>query len=117
MTAGRAPEYPFPESKVIQREVVLKAAPVCPKNIVSSRPEDGSLPDLVPSLQVPKPTALSEVADQVYDTILREEVCHPLAPQDPCFVEFHVQVPEDNGVPEALQGLLQARKVLQRRRR
>ena len=100
MTASRAPEYPFPESKVIQREVVLKAAPVCTKNIVSSRPEDGSLPYLVPSIQVPEPMVMVEVADQFYETLLREEVRHLMTPRAPCLDKVHVQVPKDDGVLE-----------------
>ena len=91
----------------------LKVAPARPKNVVASRSEDGSLSDLVPSLHVPKPTTLVEVADQVYETVLREEVRHLLDPWDPRFVKVHVQFPDDNGVPEALKGLLQIRQVLQ----
>ena len=53
--------------------------------------------------------------DQVYYTLLREEVRHTLAPQDPCFVEVHVQVPRDNGVPEVLQGFLKVRQMFQHR--
>ena len=33
-----------------------------------------------------------EVADQVYETVLHEEVYHSLAPRDPFFFEVHVQV-------------------------
>ena len=47
----------------------LEAALVCPENVVAYRLEDNSLPDLGPSLQVPKPTVLAEVADQVYETM------------------------------------------------
>ena len=57
---------------------------------------------------------MAEVADQVYETVLREEVRHLLAPRDPRFVEVHVQVSKDNGFPESLQGLLQVGQVLQR---
>ena len=89
-------------------------APVRSKNVVTSRPEDGSLLDLGLSLQVPEPTALSELVDQVYETALRKEVRHLLAPRDPFFVGVHVQVPEENGVPEALQVLLKVGQVLQR---
>ena len=77
---------------------------------------DGSLSNLEPSLQVTKPTALAEVADQVYETVLRKEVLHLLARQAPRFIEVHVQVPEENGVPDALQGLLQVRQAIQCRR-
>ena len=108
---------------MIQQEVAhvsdinkLEAELVCPENVVVSRSEDGYLSNLGPSLQVKKPTALAEVADQVYDTVLRKEVRHLLAPQDPLFVEVHVQVPKENGVPEALQGLLQVRQAIQCRR-
>ena len=95
----------------------LEASPVRPENVVASQLEDGSLPYLGPSLKVPKPTAMEEVEDHVYETVLREEVRHSLAPQDPRFFEVHVQVPKDNGVLEALNVLLQVRKVLQHRRR
>ena len=53
--------------------------------------------------------------DQVYYTLLREEFQHSLAPQDPRFVEVHVQVPRENGVPDGLQGFLKIRQVFQRR--
>ena len=69
--------------------------------------------DLGPSLQVPKLAVLAEVVDQVYETVLHEEVHHLLAPWAPRFVEVHVQVVEDNGVHEVLQGLLQVRQMLQ----
>ena len=48
-----------------------------------------------------EPTALAKVADQVYETVLREYVRHSLAPQSPCLVEFHIKVLKDNGVLEA----------------
>ena len=92
----------------------LKSAPVRPENVVAYRSEDGSLSDLVPNLQVPKPTELVEVANQVYETVLHEEVQNLLTPWSPLFIEVHVQVPKDNGVPEALQGLLQVSQMLQR---
>ena len=92
----------------------LKAAPVRLKNIFTSWSEDGSLSELLPSLQVTKHEALSEVPDQVYETVLCEEVRHALAMQDPRFIEVHVQTPKVNGAPEALQGLLKVRQVLQR---
>ena len=92
----------------------LEAAPVRTNNVVVSQSEDGSLSNFGPSLQVKKPTALAELADQVYDTVLYEEVCHSLAPRAPRFVEVHVQFPEENGSPEALQGLIQVRQVIQR---
>ena len=60
--------------------------------------------------------ALAEVDNQVYETALHEELLHSLAPQAPLFFEFHIQVPEDNGVPEALQVLFQVEQVLQRLR-
>ena len=60
---------------------------------------------------------MAEVASQVYTTVLHEKVRHLLDPQAPCFVEIHVQVPKDNGVPEALQGLLQVSQLLQCQRR
>ena len=91
----------------------LKAAPVRPENIISSLYEDGSLSVLWPSLQVSKPAALSELSDQVYETVLYEEVQHALDPQDPHFVKVHVQVPKDNGVHESLQGFLKVRQVFQ----
>ena len=90
----------------------LEAAPVCSKNLVTSQLEDSSLPELGPSLQVSGPMSLAEVADLVYDTVLQDEVRPLLALWDPCLVEVHVQVPKDNGVPEALQYLLQVRQVI-----
>ena len=72
----------------------FEAVPVRPENVVTYRLEDGSLSDLGPSLQVPKPTTLEEVSDQVYVTVLCKEVRHSLAPQAPCFFELHIQVPE-----------------------
>ena len=92
----------------------LELVLVRPKNSVESRPEDGPLPGLGPSLKVMEPTVLAEVADQVYETVLHEEVLHLLDTRYPCFFEVHVQVPEDNGVSEVLQGLLQVRHVLHR---
>ena len=56
---------------------------LCRPPYATSWPEDGALSDLVPSLQVPKPMALVEVAAQVYETVLHKEVCHSLAPRDP----------------------------------
>ena len=91
-----------------------EVAPVCTKDVFSFRPEDGSLPDLGPSLQDPKPKTMAEVTDQVYDTILHEEVRHSLALWYHCFTEVHIQVTGENGIPEVLQGLLQVRQVLQR---
>ena len=40
-----------------------------------------------------------------------------LDPRAPRFFEVHVQSPEDNGVPEELQGLLQVRQAIQPLRR
>ena len=57
--------------------------------------------------------ALLEVLDQVYETILSEEVRHTLAPQAHRFVEVHIQIPKYNRVPEALQVLLKVRQLLQ----
>ena len=54
------------------------------------------------------------MADQVYETVLRKEVCQSLAPQASRFIKVHVQVPEDNVLPEALQGFLQVIQVIQR---
>ena len=70
------------------------------------------MPDLGPSLQVPEPTVLVEVADQVYENVLRKEVHHILAPRDSHFVKVHHQVSKNHGVPEVLQGFLQVRQVL-----
>ena len=91
----------------------LEAVPVCPKNVVASQLEDSSLLDLGPSLQVSEPTALEEVANHIYDIVVSEEFCYSLAPQAPRFVDVHVQVPKDNGVSDALQGLPQVSHVLQ----
>ena len=75
---------------MIQREVFhvadpdqLEATTVHSENLVTSQPEDGSLPELVPSLQVLEPTALAEVADQLYETLIPKEVRHLLALWDP----------------------------------
>ena len=92
----------------------LEAAPFLPDNIFSYRLEDGSLPDLGPSLQVPEPTALAKVTDRVYETVLHKEVRHSLDMWNPFFFKVHIQFPEDYGFPEALQGLLQVRQVIQR---
>ena len=46
--------------------------------------------------------ALSEVSDQVYEAVLCEEVRHALDLRAPCFVEVHIKIPKDNGVPEVL---------------
>ena len=52
------------------------------------------------------------MADQVYETVLRKEVRHSLAPQTTCLFKVRVQFPKDNGVLETFQGLLQVRQVL-----
>ena len=57
---------------------------------------------------------MAEVAYQVYEILLREEVRHLLSPQDPRLVEVHVQVPHDDGFLETFQGVLQVRQVLDR---
>ena len=93
----------------------LEAAPVRPNNVIKSRSEDGSLPDLLPSLQVSKPAALSKVSNQVDDIVLRKEVRHALSLRAPCFVKVHIKNPKDNGVLEALQGLFQVRHMFQHR--
>ena len=79
-------EEPCPEHKVIRREVLhvantyqLKAASVRSENVVSYQLEYGFLPDLVPHLQVLETTALAEVEDQFYETLLHKEVCHSLS--------------------------------------
>ena len=41
-----------------------------------------------------------EVADYVYETLICEEFRHLMAPKAPRFVDIHVQVSKDNGVPE-----------------
>ena len=90
MAAGRTSEYPCTEREVIRQEVVhvsdtnnIKAAPVRPENMVASRPEDSYLSDLGPSLQVPKPTVLVEVENQVYKIVLHDEIHHLLALRAP----------------------------------
>ena len=87
MAAGRVSEDPCPKRKVIQQKVphftypyLLDFLLVRSDNVVTSETEDNSLPDLGPSLQVKKPTALTEVVDWVYETVLCEEVRHSLAP-------------------------------------
>ena len=81
----------------------LEVASVCPKNVVAYLSEYVSLPDLGPSLQVPKPVALAEVSDRVYETVLHDKVPQSLVLQAPRLVEVHIQAPKYNGVPEALQ--------------
>ena len=81
-------------------------------NAVTSRPEDSDLPDLGQSFQFLEPMALAEVAEQVYETVLREEVRHLLALRAPPLVKFHVKLPKDDCVIETFQSLLQVRKVL-----
>ena len=110
MATGWASEYPCLEREVIRREVAhvsdpdkLEVASVRPKNVIAYLSEYVSLPDLGPSLQVPKPAALAEVSDQVYETVLHDKVRQSLVLQAPCLVEVHIQPPKENGVPEALQ--------------
>ena len=92
----------------------LKVASVRSDNVVTSRTVDGSLPDLGPSLQVPEPTVLAEVADQVYETVIHNYFRHSLAPQAPGLFKVHIKVPKDNGVLETFQGLLQVWQVFKR---
>ena len=92
----------------------LEEVPILPENVVAYQLENGYLPNLGPSLQFPKPMALSEAADQVYETVLCKEVCHSLDLRAHCFVKVHVQDPKGNGVPKELQGFLQVSQVLQR---
>ena len=47
---------------------------------------------------------MSEVLDQVYETVLHKQVQHMLDPQFTCFVEVQVHITKDNGVPKELQG-------------
>ena len=54
----------------------LKVAPDRSENVVTSQLEDIYLMELGPIIQVPEPTTLAEVVDQVYETVLREEVHH-----------------------------------------
>ena len=89
------------QQSVRAREVVhvsnpdkLEVTPVYPGNVVASWSEDSSLPDLWEILQVYKPTALLEESDQVYEIVIHEEVQHPLALWDPCFVKAKVQIPK-----------------------
>ena len=70
MAAGGSTEEPCPEREVVRQEVThvtdpyhIEAASVRSENVVTSRLEDGSLPDLGPSLQFTEPTVLAEVAD------------------------------------------------------
>ena len=56
----------------------FETASVRSENLVTSHSEDSYMPDLGPSVQVPEPTALAEVSDQVYETILCKEVLHSL---------------------------------------
>ena len=53
--------------------------------------------------------AISEVPDQVYETVLYEEDRHALASQDLRFTKVHIQIPKKNEAPEELQGLLKVR--------
>ena len=46
----------------------FEAAPVRPEDVIASQAEGGSLSDLCPSIQVPKPAALLELMDQVNNT-------------------------------------------------
>ena len=90
----------------------LEAAPVRCKNVVSYRPADCALPELGPSLHDTEHTALAEVADHVYETVLHEEVRHLLPRRDPHFIKVHVQVPKENEVLKVFWGLLQVCQVL-----
>ena len=98
---------------MVQQEVLhvadsyqLEAALVRFEDIVTSQLGDGDLSDLVPGPQVPEPTTLAEVAEQVYDTVLHEKSRHLLSPQAPRLVEVHIQAPKYNGFLETFQGLL-----------
>ena len=57
---------------------------------------------------------MKEVADQVYETVLREEVRHYLALRAPRLVKVHVQITKYDGALETFQVLLQVRKVFKR---
>ena len=92
----------------------LEAASIRSENVVTSRKEDSSLSDFGPSIQVLEPTALVEVADQVYKTVLLKEVCQSPALQSPCLVEVNDQVTKDDGLLETFQSLLQVYQVLDR---
>ena len=88
---------------MIQQEVAhvadayeIKAAPVSSDNIVTSLLEYSYLPELGPSLQVTGPTALAEVAGQIYKTVLHNDVRYWMAPQDPRFFKVRIQVYKDN---------------------
>ena len=48
-----------------------------------------------------------EVEYQIYETKLRKEVHHLMAPRATCLVEVQVQAPKDNGFLETFQCLLQ----------
>ena len=57
--------------------------------------------------------ALAEVVEQVYKTVLHEEVCHLLITRAPRLVEVHVNFPKYDGDLEMFQGLLQVWQVLE----
>ena len=61
-----------PEVPHVADTYQIEAASIWSDNVVTSRPEDGSLSDLGTSLQVPEPTTLAEVAYQVDETVLHE---------------------------------------------
>ena len=121
MAVVKASEELCPHYEVISQNVPhiaytyhLKAASVRSENVVTSRPEDGYLLDLGPSLQVPEPIAMVEVEYQIYETKLRKEVHHLMAPRATCLVEVQVQAPKDNGFLETFQCLLQVWQVIKR---
>ena len=77
MALGWASQESLPDREVARRVVAhvlypkdFEAAPVRPKYVIAFRSEDGSLYDLCPSLQVPKPLELSDVPYQVNKTKL-----------------------------------------------
>ena len=55
-----------------------------------------------------------EVEYQIYETKLRKEVHHLMAPRATCLVEVQVQAPKDNGFLETFQCLLQVWQVIKR---
>ena len=70
MASGWASHESCPDHEVVGRIVAhvpypneFKAATVRPEDTIIYQEEDGALSDLCPSLQVPKPLALSEVTD------------------------------------------------------
>ena len=78
------------------------------KYVATPSPQHGALVDLGPRLQMTKTEMLPEVMHQVDVAKFRQQVGDNLAARALGIIQFHVEIPQKNGVltPEAHQGLL-----------